>query len=78
MNERIYRSREDRMFLGVLGGVSLRLGVDPSLVRVAYAIGTLLTGIFPLVIVYFVMAVVIPEAGDPFLSAGQTFFHAKA
>ena len=62
MNERLYRAREDRMFLGVLGGIALRLGIDPSLVRIAYAIGTILTGIFPLIIVYFVMAIVIPEA----------------
>ena len=64
MNERLYRARDERMFLGVLGGVSLRLGIDPSLVRIAYAIGTILTGIFPLIIVYFVMAIVIPEAPD--------------
>jgi phage shock protein C len=62
VNDRIYRAREDRMFLGVLGGFSLRFGIDPSIVRIAYAIVTVLTGIVPLVILYFVMAIVIPEA----------------
>jgi len=62
MNDRIYRTVEDRMLLGVMGGISLRLGMDPSIVRVIYAIVTVLSGIFPLVIAYVIMAIVIPEA----------------
>jgi phage shock protein C len=62
MNERLYRTVEDRMLLGVMGGISLRLGMDPSIVRVIYAIVTVVSGIFPLVIAYAVMAFVIPDA----------------
>ncbi len=71
MNDRIYRTREDRMFLGVLGGFSLRFGIDPSIVRIGYAIVTLITGIVPLVIVYFVMAIVIPEAPPGYEAAAR-------
>jgi phage shock protein C len=62
MNERLYRTVEDRMLFGVLGGLSLRVGVDPSIARVIYAILTVITGIFPLVIAYVIMAIVIPES----------------
>ena len=64
MNERLYRTVEDRMLLGVLGGISLRLGIDPSVVRVLYAIVTVVSGIFPLLIAYVIMAAVIPD-GPP-------------
>jgi phage shock protein C len=62
MNDRLYRSVDDRMVLGVLCGISLRLGMDPSIIRVIYAVVTVLSGIFPLVIAYAIMAFVIPEA----------------
>jgi phage shock protein C len=61
VNERIYRTVDDRVVAGVCGGFAVRLGIDPSLVRVAYAVVTLLTGIFPALILYVIMAVVIPE-----------------
>jgi phage shock protein C len=62
MNDRLYRTVEDRMLLGVMGGISLRLGMDPSIIRIIYAIVTVVSGIFPLAIAYLVMAFVIPEA----------------
>jgi phage shock protein PspC (stress-responsive transcriptional regulator) len=78
VNDRIYRTREDRMFLGVLGGFSLRFGIDPSIVRIAYAIVTVLTGIVPLVILYFVMAIVIPEAPPGYEAAARAAASAGA
>jgi phage shock protein C len=63
MNDRLYRSVDDRVIAGVCGGLAARLAVDPSLVRVLWAILALVTGIFPLLIVYVVMAAVVPE--DP-------------
>jgi phage shock protein PspC (stress-responsive transcriptional regulator) len=63
MNDRLYRSVDDRMIAGVCGGLAVRFAVDPSLVRVLWAILALVTGIFPLLIVYVVMAAVVPE--DP-------------
>ena len=66
------------MFLGVLGGFSLRFGIDPSIVRIAYAIVTVLTGIVPLVILYFVMAIVIPEAPAGYEAAARAALAAGA
>ena len=34
MNERLYRSREDRMLAGVAGGLAEIWDADPSLVRI--------------------------------------------
>ncbi len=38
-----------------------RLDLDPALVRIGYAILALVTGIFPLLVLYVIMVVVIPE-----------------
>lgn len=61
MNDRLYRSVDDRVIAGVCAGLADRLDLDPALIRIGYAILALLTGIFPLLILYVIMVVVIPE-----------------
>lgn len=63
MNDRLYRSREDRMLAGVAGGLAEMWGADPSLVRIVWALLVILTGGIALV-VYIVMAIVVPEEED--------------
>jgi phage shock protein PspC (stress-responsive transcriptional regulator) len=72
MNDRLYRTVDDRVLAGVCGGLAVRLGLDPSLVRVGYAIVALLTGIFPLLILYVIMAAVVPEEPTGFAGAGRS------
>ncbi len=61
MNDRLYRSRDERMFAGVAGGLGERFDIDPSLVRVLWVVLTVLSGgIF--LLIYIVMALVVPEA----------------
>ena len=69
MNERLYRSVDDRVIAGVCGGLADRLALDPSLVRVAWAVLALVTGIFPLLVVYVIMAAVVPEDPKGFAGA---------
>ena len=61
MNDRLYRSVDDRVLAGVCAGLADRLDLDPALVRIGYAILDLVTGIFPMLILYVIMVVVIPE-----------------
>ena len=60
MNDRLYRSRADRMIAGVAGGLAQSMRLDPSLVRIVWAILVFATGGIALVI-YIVMAIVVPE-----------------
>ena len=60
MNDRLYRSRDDRMITGVAGGVAEQLDADPSLIRIVWTVLIVLTGGLAL-LVYIVMAVVVPE-----------------
>lgn len=54
------RSREDRLLLGVCAGLGRRLGVDPTLVRLAWALLTLATAGAGLLF-YLVAALLLPE-----------------
>ncbi|MBM4407231.1 MAG: PspC domain-containing protein [Chloroflexi bacterium] len=60
MNQRLFRSRDDRVIAGVAGGLAAMLNVDPSLVRILWVILVPLTGGF-IILLYFVMAIVVPE-----------------
>jgi phage shock protein C len=71
MNDRLYRSVDDRVLAGVCGGLAVRMGVDPSLVRIGYAIVALVTGIFPLLILYVIMAAIVPEEPTGFAGTGR-------
>ena len=59
MRERLYRSRSDRMLFGVAGGMADWLDLDPSLVRLVWALLILAGGIG--LLLYIVAAIVIPE-----------------
>jgi phage shock protein C len=61
MNDRLYRSRDERMVAGVAGGLAERFDVDPSVVRVLWVVLILLSGGLFLLI-YIAMALVVPEA----------------
>jgi phage shock protein C len=62
MNDRLYRSRDDRMLAGVAGGLAEYWDADPSLIRIVWAVLTVFSGGIAL-LVYIVMAIVVPE--DP-------------
>src|SRR3972149_1510211 len=67
MGDRLYRARDERMIAGVAGGLAERLDLDPSLVRIIWAVLVLPTGFLAL-LVYVVTAIVVPEeppAGAP-------------
>jgi phage shock protein C len=61
MTDPLYRSRDERMFAGVAGGVAERFDLDPSLVRVVWIILMFLTGSL-FFWLYVAMAIVVPEA----------------
>jgi phage shock protein C len=60
VTDRLYRSPDDRMLAGVAGGLAEMLDIDPSIVRIVWAVVIVLTGGLAL-LVYIVMAIVVPE-----------------
>jgi phage shock protein C len=58
--KRLYRSRRQRMIAGVAGGIAEYFGTDPTWVRLAWAVLTIVNPPAGLV-AYVVAAIVIPE-----------------
>lgn len=65
---RLHRSRTNRVFSGVCAGIAEYYGSDPTAVRLAAVIIGLFTGIVPMVVVYIIAAIVVPD-GDGALAS---------
>ena len=68
------RSRTDRIFMGVCGGIGQRIGIDANLVRLvwaAFSVGSIGMG----VLIYVLMGLLLPEeavtAVQPYVDEGQ-------
>jgi phage shock protein C len=61
MTSQLRRSRTDRMIAGVCGGIAETFGWDATLVRALYVILSAVSAAFPGIVVYIVLALVIPE-----------------
>lgn len=61
MDRRLYRSRSKRMVSGVCGGIAEYFNVDATIVRLGVALVTVVTGVVPGLLFYFVAAVIMPE-----------------
>ena len=62
-NKKLYRSRENRMIGGVCAGLGEFFGIDPTIVRLIFVLGSIFFG--PpgtMVFIYIVMLLVVPEA----------------
>jgi phage shock protein C len=62
--KRIYRDRDHKMLAGICAGVGEMLDIDPTLVRLALVLCTVVTGFVPGVAVYVVGWFIIPEKSD--------------
>lgn len=56
----LHRSRNHRIIAGVCGGIAEWTGWDPTLVRILYVIGSILSAGFPGTIVYIVLWIIMP------------------
>ena len=60
--KKLYKSKKNRVFSGTIGGLGEYLEVDPVLLRVAWIILSVFSGVFPGLLTYLFVAVVVPEA----------------
>jgi phage shock protein C len=63
MEKRLTRSKTERMIFGVCGGMGEYLGIDPTLVRLAFALLTLFSGGIGLVL-YIILTIIVPLKKD--------------
>ncbi|MDR0903875.1 MAG: PspC domain-containing protein [Ruminococcus sp.] len=58
--KKLTKSSSNKMICGVCAGLAVYLNIDPTLVRVLWAVGSLITAGALGLIAYIIMAVVIP------------------
>lgn len=59
--KRLYKSDTDKVFAGVLAGIGEYLDIDPTILRLAYILIAVLTGIVPAIVGYFVGIIIVPH-----------------
>ena len=59
--KRLYLSQTDKKISGVCGGIAEYFQVDSTMIRLAWIIVTIITGIVPGIIGYFIAAIVVPS-----------------
>jgi Putative stress-responsive transcriptional regulator len=69
--KRLYRIREGRVVAGVCAGIAAYFGIDPTLVRLAFALFTIFGGAG--VLIYLIAWIVIPEEGGDGSSIAEIF-----
>jgi phage shock protein C len=62
--KKLVRSRTNRMFLGVCGGIAEYFSIDSTVVRALYILLSVLTAAFPGILIYFLLALVMPTADE--------------
>jgi len=60
MNKKLYKSNTNKMICGVCGGLGEFFGVDPTIIRLIWAILALLGGTG--IVAYLIAAVIIPNS----------------
>lgn len=69
--KQLVRSQSDKMFLGVAGGIADYIHVDPAIVRLVFVLLTLFHGWG--LIIYFVMAIIMPMEASPLSPKANAF-----
>ena len=69
--KRLYRSHDGRVVAGVCAGLADYFGVDPTLVRLAFALFTVFGGAG--ILLYLCAWIVIPEEGGDGSSIAESF-----
>ena len=60
-NTPLRRSRDDRMVAGVVAGLAKYFGIDVTLARAIYVVGSIVSAAFPGLLVYIALWFLIPE-----------------
>ena len=60
-NKKLYKSRENRIFAGVIGGLGEYFGIDPALLRIVYIGFSIFSAVFPGILTYILMVIIIPN-----------------
>lgn len=61
MDKKLYRSETNKMIAGVCGGIGEYFDIDPTLVRLAWAVLSVFTAIFGGILLYIIAMIIMPS-----------------
>ena len=59
MEKKLYKSNQNKMLVGVCGGIAEYFGIDPTVVRLIWALFSLMGGCG--ILAYIIAAIIIPR-----------------
>lgn len=59
------RSRSDKILAGVCGGIARQYGWSPTIVRIVYVAGSIVSAAFPGILFYLLLWFLMPLEGTP-------------
>jgi phage shock protein C len=59
--KKLYKNEHDEVLTGVIGGIGEYFSIDPTVLRIAFVVLVLITGVFPGIIAYIIAYFIIPE-----------------
>jgi phage shock protein C len=68
---KLYKSDNDKILAGVIGGVGEYTDIDPTVLRLAYIILAIMTVVGPAVIGYIIAVLVIPKRPHHFTKEAE-------
>jgi len=63
MMKRLYRSKDNRIFAGIIGGIGEYFDVDPAILRLLWLFVLVFTGFIPGLFIYIVSIFIVPKKG---------------
>ena len=69
--KKLYRSKTERMLSGVCGGIAVYFNVDPTIVRLIWALVSVFSAAVPGVLLYIIWSLVIPDEPDSYDTTGS-------
>lgn len=64
--KKLYKSKNQKMLSGVCGGIAQYFNIDPTIIRMIWALVSVFSAAFPGIIVYIICAIIIPEEPDAY------------
>jgi phage shock protein C len=59
--KKLYKSKNDKVLSGLIGGLGEYFDVDPVLIRLGFVVVVFITGFFPGVIAYIIGVLIVPN-----------------
>lgn len=73
--KRLYRSEDNRILAGVLGGVGEYFSIDPVIIRIIAVVVALVTGVIPFALIYLLAVFMVPKQSEAIIETDSSEYN---